>query len=178
MAFPFVGVEPCWSVPERQQELSFPKSVGDVIAANLVADAAYGADQRAVGTRIDLPPQVIDIHVDNVRNRIGVHPPDFFNDRCAGHRLAGVAEEIVQQRIFFRTKFDRSAGTPDLMRDSMSTRRLCLRPSGVVAFFAMPFPLATELPLRKFSGQPSDLQQVAFQRLPPLDRSAVGPSSD
>ena len=92
------------------------------MAADLVADAADGADQRAIRAGINFSPQVVDIHLNDIRERISLHAPNFLDDRGAGDGLARVAEQEVEQGVLPGTELDGTPGTAHLMRNRLTTR--------------------------------------------------------
>ena len=89
------------------------------MAADLVADAADGADQRAIRAGINFSPQVVDIHLNDIRERISLHAPNFLDDRGAGDGLARVAEQEVEQGVLPGTELDGTPGTAHLMRNAI-----------------------------------------------------------
>ena len=64
----------------------------NVVAADLVADTANGADQRAIRARVDLSPQVVNVHVHDIGQRIAVHSPHSLDNASSGDRLTWIAQ--------------------------------------------------------------------------------------
>src|SRR5208337_4749525 len=93
--------------------------LGQVIFADLIANTTNGANERAIGARVNFLAQVIDVDIDDVRNAIGVHAPDFFDDGIAGDGAAGMAEEIFQERIFLGTQLNGLSIAADFVRDAI-----------------------------------------------------------
>ena len=71
-----------------------------VIFANLIANTANGANERAIGARVNFLAQVIDVDIDDVRDGIGMQAPDFFDDGIARDGAAGMAQKVFQECIF------------------------------------------------------------------------------
>ena len=57
--------------------------------------------QRDLGFGVNLVPQAVHVHFDQIRKRIERFIPDVFGDRCAPHHAAGVARQKFHQRVFF-----------------------------------------------------------------------------
>src|SRR6476661_844044 len=66
-----------------------------------VADASDGVDQFVGVAGVDLLPEAVDHHVDDVGSRIEVIIPGVFRDQRAGHDSSCVAHEVLQHGVFF-----------------------------------------------------------------------------
>src|SRR5580704_306179 len=67
-----------------------------------IAGAPPRMKQRLRGIRINFPPHAVDIHLDQVRERIERLIPHVLRDFRAPYDAAGVARKKLQQRILFR----------------------------------------------------------------------------
>jgi hypothetical protein len=95
-----------------------------MIAADLVADTADGADKRAVRAGIDLATKIVDVDVDHIGDRFRVHAPDLLNDRGARDRTPGLAQQKLQQRIFLGAEVNDAPAAADAMRDAVDLQIL------------------------------------------------------
>jgi flagellin-specific chaperone FliS len=96
-----------------------PLSTGVVIAADLVAHAANGADEGPVGAAVELATQIVDVDVDDVRENIAVHPPDIFDNAGARNRLAGMTQQVFKERVLFGTQINGAAGATHFVRNAI-----------------------------------------------------------
>src|SRR3990170_4308356 len=71
-----------------------------------IAGAADGVDQLCGEGVVDLPSQVADVNIDNVRGVVKVVVPDVLGDHGAGEDLVGVARQVLQERVLFGRKVD------------------------------------------------------------------------
>jgi hypothetical protein len=92
-------------------------------ATQSVSQSTYRLDQArlniAIGLRVDLAAQVIDVDIDDIRPRLGGHLPDLGEQLTAGDALATMHQEIFEQRKFLRGKANGPAGAGDLVLDAM-----------------------------------------------------------
>ena len=84
--------------------------------ANHVPGAANSVDERTVEALVDLRSQARDMHVNNVGLRVEVIVPDMLEQHGAGHHLAGVLHQELEQAELARLKHDLGAITHDPMR--------------------------------------------------------------
>src|SRR5262245_62881693 len=75
--------------------------------AETVPDAADGLDPRAL--RPELGPEVVDVGVDGVRGHGHAERPGLVEELVAGQRLAGMAEEALEQRELAGAEIDVAA---------------------------------------------------------------------
>src|ERR1700727_2632924 len=79
----------------------------------LKADSADIDNEASRARRVELAPQIADLHVDDIRLRHEVEIPDILEQHRPGHDLAGSAHEIFKQREFSRQEIDELAVAPD-----------------------------------------------------------------
>src|SRR5579859_258555 len=82
-----------------------------------VADARFGeqvARPRRIG--LQLPPELRNVHVEDVRRVRVAGPPDLLQDHPVREQLALVPGEIAEQVELVRGQVNRLAGDPDLVR--------------------------------------------------------------
>ena|ERR1700739_3883399 len=103
---------------DRNRREWFP-SPRAMMATDLVAQAANGANERAVGAGINLAPQVIDIHVHDVGQRVAMHPPNLFHDAGSWHRHARVSQKEFQESVLFRAEVDGAASAANFVRNAV-----------------------------------------------------------
>src|SRR5918992_2427195 len=71
-----------------------------------VARSAVRNDDRRLTGLVDFPPEVADVHVDDVRARVELVVPDCVEDLAAAHHLITMAHEIRQQGELARGQLD------------------------------------------------------------------------
>src|SRR5689334_21908993 len=81
-------------------------SVPRTSASQHVSDAAHRVQQLALERPIDLVPEPRDQHVDDVRARIEGVSPDVREDHRLREDLAGVAQQVLEERELARTELD------------------------------------------------------------------------
>ena len=108
--------------------------------ANHVPGAANGVDERTVEALVDLRSQPRDMHVNNVGLRVEVIVPDMLEQHGAGHHLAGVLHQELEQAELARLKHDLGAITHHPMRQPVEleiadaiSRRLARARGGAAA---------------------------------------------
>ena len=84
--------------------------------ANHVSGAANGVDERTVEALVDLRSQPRDMHVNNVGLWVEVIVPDMLEQHGAGHHLAGVLHQKLEQAELAWLKHDLGAIAHDPMR--------------------------------------------------------------
>ena len=67
--------------------------------AQHVAHAAHGVDQARLAARLQLAAEVRDVDLDRVRPGLELVAPDALEDEVAGHHLARVEHEQLEQRV-------------------------------------------------------------------------------
>src|SRR5205823_4021417 len=120
-------------VPERE-----PAADGVHLALQDVAHAPDGVDQLWTAALIDLLPEAVDHHVDDVGARVEVIVPGILGDQGAGHDPAGIAGQVFEDRVFLRRKLDgrsppthlAAAGVDPQVSDGEDRRRDRLGPAG------------------------------------------------
>ena len=65
-----------------------------------VPDAAHGVDQFAIGRRVDLSAEIVDVDVNDVGHFVGRQIPDVLKDLRARDMAAGVAHEVFKECKF------------------------------------------------------------------------------
>src|ERR1700739_3774466 len=90
-----------------------------VVVADLVADAADGADEGVVGAGIDFAAEGVDVDVHHIGDGIAVNPPDFLDDRRTGYRAAWIAEEEFEKGVFLGAEFYGTTGSAHFVRDAI-----------------------------------------------------------
>jgi len=93
-----------------------------VVAADLVANAADGANQGAVGAGVNLAAQIIDVDIHDVGDGVAVDAPDFLDDGRTGDGSARISKKEFEQRIFLGAQFDGLAGAIAPLAKSSSLR--------------------------------------------------------
>src|SRR5262245_48623519 len=83
------------------------------LGAQRVADATNRLEQTRLSLRIDLPPQVADVDVDDVALRVEVHAPHVLGDHGAAQDASGVAHEVLEQGMLARGQGDAAASPAD-----------------------------------------------------------------
>src|SRR5207253_7706527 len=63
-------------------------------------------DQLAVLSAVDLVAQVVDVHVNDVGERVEVLVPDVLGDHRAGQHAAGIAHQVFQEGILLGRQLD------------------------------------------------------------------------
>src|SRR5580693_8619874 len=93
------------------------------------ADSADIDDEASRARRVELAPQIADLHVDDIRLRHKVEIPNILEQHRPGHDLPGSAHEIFEQGEFPRQEINRLAVAPDapfneihLQRANLQTR--------------------------------------------------------
>ena len=81
----------------RRKAVPAKGSAGVVIAADLVADAADGTDERALGTCVDFFAEIVDVDIHDVGDGVAVHAPDFFDYGDTRNRAALIAKKKIEQ---------------------------------------------------------------------------------
>src|SRR3984885_8548921 len=76
------------------------------------ADSADIDDEASRARRVELAPQIADLHVDDIRLRHKVEIPNILEQHRPGHDLAWPAHEIFEQREFPRQQINRLAVAP------------------------------------------------------------------
>src|SRR2546430_1253262 len=59
------------------------------------------------------PAEIADVDVDHVALGVEVEPPDMLGQHGPGEHAAGVAQEVLEQRVLAGRQLDPSAATPD-----------------------------------------------------------------
>src|SRR3984957_5431461 len=77
------------------------------------ADSADIDNEASRARRVELAPQIADLHVDDIGLRHKVEIPNILEQHRPGHDLAGSAHEIFKQREFSRQEIDELAVAPD-----------------------------------------------------------------
>src|ERR1700722_9686888 len=77
------------------------------------ADSADIDDEASRARRVELAPQIADLHVDDIRLRHKVEIPNILEQHRPGHDLPGSAHEIFEQGEFPRQQINRLAVAPD-----------------------------------------------------------------
>jgi hypothetical protein len=95
-----------------------------VVAADLVAYAADGADEGAVGAGVNFAAEVVDVHVNHIGDRVAVHAPNFFDDGVARDGAAGIAQEELEEGVLLGAELDGAAGAADLVGDAIDLQIL------------------------------------------------------
>src|SRR3982751_6303932 len=74
-----------------------------------ITDAADGLDVAGFARFIDLVPQVLDVHVDDVAREIEREIPDVLGDHRARQHHAGPPHQVLEQRVLLRGECNRLA---------------------------------------------------------------------
>src|SRR5688572_25347207 len=74
---------------------------------NHVSDTPNRGDHFPLVPGIDLLPEVIDHHVDNVGPRVEMIPPGILGDERAAHDAPLVPHEILEHGVLLRRQLDR-----------------------------------------------------------------------
>ena len=69
-------------------------------------------------------PQIIDIHVHNVGQRISGKLPNGTHDGRAGNKGSGVQHQVFEQGKFLGSELDRAASAMDAARDAVELQIL------------------------------------------------------
>src|SRR5271154_3593450 len=77
------------------------------------ADGPDIDDEASRARRVELAPQIADLHVDDIRLRHKVEIPNILEQHRPGHDLAWSAHEIFEQGEFPRQQINRLAVPPD-----------------------------------------------------------------
>src|ERR1700677_809508 len=93
------------------------------------ADSADIDNEASRARRVELAPQIADLHVDDIRLRHKVEIPNILEQHRPGDDLPGSAHEIFEQGEFPRQEINRLAVAPDapfneihLQRANLQTR--------------------------------------------------------
>src|SRR5207237_10794431 len=86
-------------------------------------------DQGRQAALIDLPPQVADVDVDQVHERVALVLPYVLSEVAAAHDLTHVAHQGLEDRILPRSQADGSACPHDLMAEGIE-RKVLARQEG------------------------------------------------
>src|SRR5947207_10987961 len=78
-----------------------------------VPDAAHGVQEPALSLLFDPTAEIADIDVDHVALGVEVEPPDMLGQHGPGEHAAGVAQEVLEQRVLAGRQLDPPATTPD-----------------------------------------------------------------
>src|SRR5271170_5459066 len=84
---------------------------------NHITGAADGAEQRCVEIAIDLRPQARHVDVDHIGLRIEMIVPNVLEQHGAGHHLARVLHQILEQPEFARLEHNLFCAAADLVRE-------------------------------------------------------------
>src|SRR6266851_4771500 len=79
-----------------------------------IANPPNGLDQARPAARLELLPQVPDMNLHNTGVRVGLVPPDAFEELLAGENLARVAHEEEEEVELAGGQFQGVAATPGL----------------------------------------------------------------
>src|SRR6185437_13780304 len=71
-----------------------------------VAAAAHRMNEVPALFAVDLPPQVVDVHVHDVRERVQWLVPDVLADHLSRNHPTHVAHEVFEQRVFLLRELD------------------------------------------------------------------------
>src|SRR5581483_7860195 len=87
--------------------------------ADHVAGIADGSQQLPLLIRIDLLPELADVHVDDIGLRVEVIVPHVLEQHGPGNDLTGVAHEVLEQLELPRLQLDRARAAPDLAAEQI-----------------------------------------------------------
>src|SRR5581483_383797 len=87
-----------------------------------IPDSTDGVNQRPNIGRIDLVPQPVNMHVDNISCGIDSHFPDMIEDHGASHDPPFIADKILQQGEFLRRELKLLIATPSFAADKIQTQ--------------------------------------------------------
>src|SRR6202050_2556696 len=79
------------------------------VGSHLVAHAANGLNELGVRAQVDLLAQVIDVNVDHIGHGVERQVPHVLDNHGAGHILAGMPQEVFEQREFLGRQVDRKS---------------------------------------------------------------------
>ena len=98
------------AVPQRQSRIGSRAVV--IVTAHLGQDVAFAAarpNQRVRRAVVEFPSQALDVDVDHIRERIVELVPDVLGDVGPADDLAGVARQVLEQRVLARRQVDGAA---------------------------------------------------------------------
>src|SRR2546427_9959687 len=104
----------CFSVVGRQFVFG-----AAAVAADLVAYAANRSNEGTVVSGINLPTQIVDVNVHDVRHGVKIEFPDLLDNGRAGNGLAFVAHQEFQQSEFLRAEINVVAAAAHGMTDAV-----------------------------------------------------------
>src|ERR1051326_6508643 len=80
-----------------------------------VAFAASRVNERRGKAVVNFAAQAVDVHVNQIRERVEVLIPDVLGNQCARQHTATFARQVFEQGILFSRQFYLATGTRDLM---------------------------------------------------------------
>src|SRR5262245_31309155 len=79
-----------------------------------VADPAHRVQEPPLALPLDAAAEISDVDVDHVALRIEVEPPDVLGQHGPRQHAAGVAQEVLEQRVLARRQLDAAGPAPHL----------------------------------------------------------------
>ena len=94
-------------VCEIRREVGLGHPTGHVIGAQGVPDATDRSEPVRPLQLPELAAEVVDVQVHHVRVDVGLRAPDGIEDLVPGDHLAGVADQVPEERVLARRQVDR-----------------------------------------------------------------------
>src|SRR4051812_38329209 len=82
----------------------------------------HRSQQRPLRVRLDLLPQLADVYIHNIRLRIEMIVPDVLQQHGAGHHLAGVAHQVLEELELLGLQRDRAGAPRSLTRQEVDMK--------------------------------------------------------
>ena len=70
-------------------------------------------DQRHVGSAIDLVPECVDVHLDDVADAVEVNVPDVLDNQGSRDGAVGIAHQEFEERVLLWPQVDATASARD-----------------------------------------------------------------
>ena len=91
-----------------------PHRPASLLGGELVAGAPQRVQEPPVALAVDLAPEIADVDVDDIALGVEVQAPDVLRDHGPRQHAAGIAEEVLEQRVLARGEGDAPAAPRDL----------------------------------------------------------------
>src|SRR5579871_2045695 len=85
--------------PEKTSVMRVRMESRRILVSQAESDAPDRMDQRGRVSLVDLATQVADIDVEHIVVAFEIVLPDMLQDHGAGHHLARMAQQVLQQRV-------------------------------------------------------------------------------